>query len=121
MTQLFELADCNNFYASCEQIFQPQLRRKPTVVLSNNNGCVIARSTEAKALGVPFGAPYFKIKNTPGFQKIQIRSANFTLYGDMSNRVMATISSHVPSIEIYNIDECFINYNGVAHAQDNAR
>ena len=121
MTQLFGLADCNNFYASCEQVFQPQLRGKPTVVLSNNDGCVIARSAEAKALGVPFGIPHFKIRNIPGFQKIQVRSANFTLYGDMSSRVMATISSHVPSIEIYSIDECFIDYNGVAHAQDNAK
>lgn len=78
-----------------------------------------ARSTEAKALGVPFGAPYFKIKNTPDFQKNQVRSANCILYGDMNNRVMATIVSHAPSIEIYSIDECFINYNGIAHPQDN--
>jgi DNA polymerase V len=121
MIQLFELADCDNFYASCEQVFQPQLRGKPTVVLSNNDGCVIARSAEAKVWGVSFGTPHFNIKNIPGFQKIQMKSANFTLYRDMSSRYMTTVSSHVPSIEIYSIDECFIDYNSVAHAQDNAK
>lgn len=122
MTRLFALADCNNFYASCEQVFQPELRGKPTVVLSNNDGCVIARSLEAKALGIPFGEPHFKMRKKPKFRDVQVRSANFTLYGDMSRRVMDTIAAHVPDMEVYSIDECFIDYTGAvvdmeAHAQ----
>ena len=80
MTHLFGLADCNNFYASCEQVFQPDLRGKPTVVLSNNDGCVIALSKEAKALKIPFGMPYFKMKATPEYGHVQARSANFAQY-----------------------------------------
>ena len=97
------------------------MRGKPTVVLSNNDGCVIARSAEAKDLGVVFIIPYFKIKNTPKFQKVQVRTANFTLYGDMKNRVMTTITDHFPSIEIYCIEECFIDYNCVPHAEGNTK
>ena len=121
MPRLFGLADCNNFYTSCEQVFQPDLRGKPTVVLSNNDGCVIALSKEAKALKVPFGMPYFKMKTTPEYRHVQVRSANFTLYGDMSNRVMNTIALNVPDMEIYSIDECFIDYNGVADAESHAK
>ncbi len=114
MNRLFALADCNNFYASCEQLFQPELQGRPTVVLSNNDGCVIARSAEAKALGIPFGEPHFKMREKPKFRDVQVRSANFTLYGDMSRRVMETIAAHVPDMEIYSIDECFIDYTGAA-------
>ena len=121
MTHLFGLADCNNFYASCEQVFQPDLRGKPTVVLSNNDGCVIALSKEAKALKIPFGMPYFKMKAAPEYRHVQVRSANFTLYGDMSNRVMDTIALNVPDTEIYSIDECFIDYNGVPNAETHAK
>ena len=105
---MFALIDCNNFYASCERVFQPDLNGKPLVILSNNDGCVIARSNEAKSLGIPMGAPAFKYKEIFQKNKVQIFSSNFTLYGDMSNRVMAIISKHVPDVEIYSIDEAFI-------------
>ncbi|MEP2545005.1 MAG: hypothetical protein ABJI82_10105, partial [Alphaproteobacteria bacterium] len=88
VTRVFALADANNFYASCERVFQPELRGKPTVVLSNNDGCVIARSPEAKAMGIAMGAPFFKLKERADFRRVQVRSANFTLYGDMSRRFM---------------------------------
>jgi DNA polymerase V len=97
------------------------LQGKPTVVLSNNDGCVIALSKEAKALKIPFGMPYFKMMAMPEYGHVQVRSANFTLYGDMSNRVMNTIALNVPDMEIYSIDECFIDYNGVADAENHAK
>ena len=98
---IFALADCNNFYVSCEQVFQPELRGQPTVVLSNNDGCVIARSAEAKMLGIKMGEPYFKVRDRP----IQVRSSNFALYGDMSRRVMNIIADSAPDTEVYSIDE----------------
>ena len=85
---MFALIDCNNFYASCERVFNPSLNGKPVVVLSNNDGCVIARSNEAKALGVPMGAPAFKFKDLMESGEVHVFSSNFALYGDMSNRVM---------------------------------
>ncbi|MEP5439645.1 MAG: Y-family DNA polymerase, partial [Paracoccaceae bacterium] len=109
VSRIFGLADANNFYASCERVFQPELRGKPTVVLSNNDGCVIARSPEAKALGIGMGDPFFKLRERPECRGVQVRSANFTLYGDMSRRVMDIIAANVPDIEIYSIDECFID------------
>ncbi len=112
MSRLFALADVNNFYVSCEQMFQPELRGKPTVVLSNNDGCVIARSPEAKALGIGMGEPFFKVRARMAADAIEVRSTNFTLYGDMSWRVMAIIAANTPEIEIYSIDECFIDYTG---------
>lgn len=112
MNRIFALADVNNFFVSCEQVFQPELRGKPTVVLSNNDGCVVARSPEAKAEGVKMGEPYFKVSKRLGRNAIEVRSANFTLYGDMSRRVMDVIGDHSPSLEIYSIDECFIDYTG---------
>ncbi len=114
MSRIFALADCNNFFVSCEQVFQPELRGKPTVVLSNNDGCVIARSPEAKALGIAMGEPYFKIKALSSRHHVQVRSSNFSLYGDMSQRVMGIIAANTPETEIYSIDECFIDYTGVA-------
>lgn len=121
MTRVFALADANNFYASCERVFQPELRGKPTVVLSNNDGCVIARSPEAKSLGIAMGEPFFKLRERPGCQDVQVRSANFTLYGDMSRRFMDIIAANVPDMEIYSIDECFIDYTGTVQVADHAR
>ncbi|UTW51922.1 Y-family DNA polymerase [bacterium SCSIO 12827] len=121
MSRIFGLADANNFYASCERVFQPELRGKPTVVLSNNDGCVIARSPEAKALGIGMGDPFFKLRERPECRSVQVRSANFTMYGDMSRRVMDIIAANVPDIEIYSIDECFIDYTGVDQTVDHAR
>lgn len=109
---MFALIDCNNFYASCERVFRPDLIGKPIVVLSNNDGCVIARSNEAKDLGVPMGAPAFEYQELFKTKQIHVFSANFALYGDMSNRVMRIISDFAPEIEIYSIDECFLKLNG---------
>ncbi|MEQ9171921.1 MAG: Y-family DNA polymerase [Rhodospirillales bacterium] len=122
VTRIFALADANNFYAACERVFQPELRGKPTVVLSNNDGCVIARSPEAKAMGIAMGAPFFKLKERADFRHVQVRSANFTLYGDMSRRFMDIIAANTPDMEIYSIDECFIDYTRAgAAAADRAR
>ncbi|ALI98939.1 Y-family DNA polymerase [Rufibacter tibetensis] len=109
MTSLFALVDCNNFYASCERVFQPSLNGQPVVVLSNNDGCVIARSNEAKALGIQMGAPYFEIRDLVEIGDIHAFSSNYTLYGDMSHRVMATLSRFTPNIEVYSIDESFLD------------
>ena len=110
---MYALIDCNNFYASCERVFNPALRGKPIVVLSNNDGCVIARSNEAKACGIPMGAPAFEYKQTFERYDIQVFSANFTLYGDLSNRVMNILSNYSPEQEIYSIDECFLKLTGI--------
>ncbi len=109
---MFALVDCNNFYASCERVFNPGLNNKPVVVLSNNDGCVIARSNEAKALGIPMGAPAFEFKKTFEANKVKVFSSNYALYGDMSNRVMTLLSEFTPEIEIYSIDEAFLKFKG---------
>ncbi|RXP52469.1 Y-family DNA polymerase [Lutibacter sp. HS1-25] len=109
---MYALVDCNNFYASCERVFQPNLRDKPIVVLSNNDGCVIARSNEAKALGVPMGAPAFKFKALFEQHHIHVFSSNYALYGDMSHRVMTLLATYTPDIEIYSIDEAFLQFKG---------
>lgn len=109
---MYALIDCNNFYASCERVFQPKLENKPIVVLSNNDGCVIARSNEAKALGVPMGAPAFEYKELFEKNNINVFSSNYALYGDMSNRVMQTLATFSPDIEIYSIDEAFLKFTG---------
>lgn len=109
---MFALIDCNNFYASCERVFRPDLNGKPIVVLSNNDGCVIARSNEAKAVGVPMGAPAFEYEKLFVKNNVQVFSANFALYGDMSHRVMSILSEYSPDIEIYSIDECFLSLKG---------
>jgi len=110
---IFAIADCNNFYASCERVFQPKLNGKPVVVLSNNDGCVIARSNEAKALGIKMGAPYFKIEQYAKQEGIAVFSSNYALYGDMSQRVMQILASFAPRSEVYSIDECFLDFTGL--------
>lgn len=109
---MYALVDCNNFYASCERVFRPELVNKPVVVLSNNDGCVIARSNEAKAVGVPMGAAAFKFKELFTKHQVNVFSSNFALYGDMSHRVMDVLSQYSPLMEIYSIDEAFLDFKG---------
>ena len=108
---MFALIDCNSFYVSCERVFRPDLRNKPVVVLSNNDGCVISRSDEAKAIGVKMGEPFFKMKELVRDGKVTAFSSNYTLYGDLSDRVMKTLSDIIPDIEVYSIDEAFLHLN----------
>ncbi|OLN26906.1 Error-prone, lesion bypass DNA polymerase V (UmuC) [Desulfovibrio sp. DV] len=109
----FALVDCNNFYASCERVFAPHLAGRPVVVLSNNDGCIIARSAEAKALGVPMGQPAFQCRELFARHGIAVFSSNYALYGDMSARVMATLSRFTPAMEVYSIDEAFLDLTGL--------
>lgn len=109
----FALVDCNNFYASCERIFRPALENKPIIVLSNNDGCVIARTNEAKALGIKMGTPAYEYKSLVEKYNINVFSSNYALYGDISGRVMSTLSVMAPEIEIYSIDEAFLDVTGV--------
>ena len=102
------VVDCNNFFVSCERVFAPKLIGRPTVVLSSNDGCVVARSNEAKAMGIAMGIPFFKVKGLVESGQLYALSSNYTLYGDMSRRVMSVIRRHVPEMEQYSIDECFI-------------
>jgi len=111
--RVIALIDCNSFYASCERVFRPDLRRTPIVVLSNNDGCVIARSAEAKALGIKMGAPYFQIRRDLERWGVVVFSSNYALYGDMSERVMTVIEGLVPTVEVYSIDESFADLTGV--------
>ena len=108
-TKKIALVDCNSFYVSCERLFNPRLRNKPVVVLSNNDGCIISRSTEAKALGIKMGEPYFKEKNIIIKNNVQVFSSNYSLYGDLSRRVMRTLKRFNSEIEIYSIDEAFLD------------
>lgn len=110
---VFALIDCNSFYCSCERVWRPDLMRTPIVVLSNNDGCVISRTTEAKALGIKMGAPYFLIKNDLRRLGVVAFSSNYALYGDMSQRVMSVIESLVPAVEVYSIDEAFADLTGI--------
>jgi len=111
-TSLWALVDCNNFYASCERLFRPDLVGKPVVVLSNNDGCIVARSAEAKALGIGMGEPEFKVRDLLKRHSVTVFSSNFALYGDISNRVMLTIESVTPEVEQYSIDEAFVPLHG---------
>jgi len=113
MKPVFALVDCNNFYASCERVFAPALERKPVAVLSNNDGVVIARSNETKRLGIPMGAPVFKYKKIISRNKVALFSSNFALYGDLSNRVMSVLADLAPNIEVYSIDEAFLQLDGI--------
>lgn len=111
---MYALVDCNNFYASCERVFQPKFNGKPIAILSNNDGCVISRSNEAKAVGVPMGAPAFMIKDLVREKGVKLFSSNYPLYGDLSNRVMCILAQFTPNVEIYSIDEAFLNFDGLA-------
>ncbi len=106
---MFALVDCNNFYISCERIFSPTLKNRPAVVLSNNDGCIVARSNEAKVLGIKMGVPAFKIENVLRDNNVAVFSSNYALYGDISDRVMSILTEHAPNIEIYSIDEAFLD------------
>ncbi|TPD68539.1 Y-family DNA polymerase [Flavobacterium microcysteis] len=110
---MYALVDCNNFYASCERVFQPQYNGKPVVVLSNNDGCIISRSDEAKALGVPMAAPEFKVREMLRQNNIKVFSSNYALYGDMSRRAMNVLNKFTPYVEVYSIDEAFLNFEGM--------
>ena len=110
---MYALVDCNNFYASCERVFQPKLNGKPIVILSNNDGCIISRSDEAKALGIPMGAPEFKVRQELKEKNIHVFSSNYPLYGDLSHRVMKILEGFTPHVEVYSIDEAFLNFDGV--------
>lgn len=112
---MFGLIDGNNFYASCERVFNPSIRNKPVIVLSNNDGCAIARSNEAKALGIPMGAPYFKYEKLIKENDVSVFSANFVLYGDLSNRMVNIARRYCKDIEVYSIDEAFLDFNGYEH------
>ena len=111
---MFALVDCNNFYASCERVFTPKIENKPVIVLSNNDGCVIARSNESKALGVKMGEPAFKLKNLIEKYNISVFSTNFALYGDLSKRVMNVMRNEVNQMEVYSIDEAFLDFSDYA-------
>lgn len=119
---MYALIDCNNFFVSCERLFRPDLETKPVAVLSNNDGCFISRSNEVKALGIPMGAPLFKYQDIVTKNKVVTFSSNFRLYGDISARVIQTLESLTPSVEVYSIDECFLDLSGIdsphTHAQN---
>lgn len=115
---MFALVDVNAFYASCETAFRPDLRGRPVVVLSNNDGCVIARSREAKALGIAMGAPYFALRDLLRQRQVAVFSSNYELYADMSERVMSLLEAMAPALEIYSIDEAFLDLTGVSHCRD---
>ncbi|MFR9531718.1 MAG: Y-family DNA polymerase [Rikenellaceae bacterium] len=108
------LCDCNNFFVSCERVFNPELNGRPVVVLSSNDGCVIARSNESKALGIKMGQPLFQVRDLVEQHQVKLHSTNFPLYGDMSRRVMETLRSDLPAIEVYSIDEAFLDMGGIA-------
>lgn len=112
--QIFALVDVNNMYVSCERAFNPRLRDRPVVVLSNNDGCAVARSNEVKALGVPMGAPWFQMRDLARKHGIVGLSSNYTLYADMSNRIMTILRTYSPNVEVYSIDESFLSLNGLA-------
>ena len=114
MKSVFALVDCNNFYASCEKLFDPKLKDRPVVVLSNNDGCVVARSAEVKALGIPMGVPWFQIQAEARRYGIVAFSSNYALYADMSNRVVEVLSDFSPNLEVYSIDESFLDLSGMS-------
>ncbi|BDD03270.1 Y-family DNA polymerase [Aureibacter tunicatorum] len=115
---MYALVDCNSFYASCERVFNPQLEGLPVVVLSNNDGCVVARSAEAKTVGIQMGVPIFKIKELVKRHDVRVFSSNYTLYGDLSQRVMNILKRYSPDVEVYSIDEAFVGMKGMAHLEE---
>ena len=110
---MYALVDCNNFFVSCERAFQPELEGRPVVVLSTNDGCVVARSNESKAMGIKMGTPFFKIRHYVDAGLLEVRSSNYTLYGDLSARVMSILAEATPKLEIYSIDEAFMDMDGI--------
>lgn len=118
---MFALVDCNSFYCSCERVFRPDLAGKPVVVLSNNDGCIVARSGEVKALGIPMGVPYHQVQDLLRKHGTQVFSSNYALYGDMSRRVMAVLSRFSPRQEVYSIDEAFLDLSGFRDMESHAR
>jgi DNA polymerase V len=118
MKPLFALVDCNNFYVSCERLFRPDVADKPAIVLSNNDGCAVARSHEVKALGVKMGTPFFQLKHLIHKHGIQVFSSNYTLYADISSRVMSTLEAMAPGLEVYSIDEAFLDLTGLEDTYD---
>ena len=114
---MYALVDCNNFFVSCERAFQPELEGKPVVVLSNNDGCVVARSNESKEMGIKMGTPFFKVKHLVDQGELIVRSSNYTLYGDLSARVMSLLAEVAPKLEVYSIDEAFMNMDGIRDAE----
>ena len=115
--KLYGLADCNNFYCSCERVFHPDLRNKPVVVLSNNDGCIIARSEESKSLGIQMGAPFYQVKELLEQNNVAVFSSNYNLYGDMSRRVMSLLSTYTPRLDVYSVDEAFLDFSGMGDAE----
>lgn len=111
---MYALVDCNNFYVSCERVFQPQWQGKPVVVLSNNDGCIISRSDESKAMGIPMGAPEFKVREQLKADNVKVFSSNYSLYGDLSDRVFGILRTFTPNVEEYSIDEAFLDFYGVS-------
>ncbi|WP_219704101.1 translesion error-prone DNA polymerase V subunit UmuC [Marinomonas lutimaris] len=118
MKTVFALVDCNNFYASCEKLFRPDLKHTPVVVLSNNDGCIVARSKEVKALGIKMGVPMFQVQDEIRKHGIVCFSSNYALYADLSNRVMTILEEEAPRLEVYSIDEAFMDLTGVEHVTD---
>ena len=116
--ELFGLADCNNFYCSCERVFHPDLIGKPVVVLSNNDGCVIARSEESKALGIKMGDVFYQVKDKLEQNEVAVFSSNYNLYGDMSRRVMSLLSRYSPKVDVYSIDEAFLDLSGMGTSEE---
>ena len=114
--QLYGLADCNNFYCSCERVFRPDLREAPVVVLSNNDGCIIARSEESKRLGLKMGTPYYQVRHLLETHHVTVFSSNYTLYGSLSGRVMSLLSRYTPQLEPYSIDEAFLDFSDMGDA-----
>ncbi|HSX32301.1 MAG TPA: type VI secretion protein ImpB, partial [Candidatus Saccharimonadales bacterium] len=112
-SSIFALIDCNNFFVSCERVFRPDLEDKPVAVLSSNDGCVVARSNEVKALGIPMGAPVFKWRYLFNQHKVTTFSANFELYGDISKRIVGLLTTVTPRIEIYSVDESFLDLSAL--------
>lgn len=113
--RLYGLVDCNSFFASCEKLFRPDLADKAVVVLSNNDGVIVSRSPEAKKLGIPMGEPYYKIKRLAESGQVKVFSSNYRLYGDLSHRVMRLLHEWTPFVEVYSIDEAFLNFTGLGH------
>ncbi len=115
---MYGLVDCNNFFASCERVFNPTLRNRPVVILSNNDGCIIARSNEAKALGIKMGTPFYQVKDLLERHDVAVYSSNYVLYGDMSRRVMTLLSGFTPNLSVYSIDEAFLDLGGLQDTRD---